>query len=72
LLRQITLQKPWLLAGGLCPENVADALRVSGAQGVDVSSGVESVAGVKDCAKIAAFLAAARGFEAPGSVAMRA
>jgi len=51
---------PWFLAGGLDPANVAGALRVSGAQAVDVSSGVESAPGRKDPAKIAAFLAAAR------------
>jgi phosphoribosylanthranilate isomerase len=52
---------PWLLAGGLTPENVAEAIRVSGAPGVDVSSGVERTKGVKDPARIAAFIAAARG-----------
>jgi phosphoribosylanthranilate isomerase len=51
---------PWLLSGGLDPENVADAIALSGARGVDVSSGVESAPGVKDPAKIRAFVAAAR------------
>ncbi len=52
---------PWLLAGGLTPENVADAVRLTGARQVDVSSGVDAAPGVKDAARIAAFVAAARG-----------
>lgn len=51
--------RPWMLAGGLGPQNVADAIRFTGARQVDVSSGVESGPGVKDHAKIAAFVAAA-------------
>lgn len=50
---------PWLLSGGLTPENVAEAAAASGAPAVDVSSGVESAPGVKDSSRIAAFLAAA-------------
>lgn len=51
---------PWFVAGGLTPDNVAQAIRVSGAALVDVSSGVEREPGVKDPALIAAFLEAVR------------
>ena len=51
---------PWFLAGGLTPQTVAEAVRRTGAPGVDVSSGVESSRGVKDTALIAAFLDALR------------
>lgn len=50
----------WILSGGLNPENVAQALKITRAQAVDISSGVESSAGIKDATKIAAFLAACR------------
>ncbi|HEX4860586.1 MAG TPA: hypothetical protein VFV07_05080, partial [Rhizomicrobium sp.] len=60
LLRGRSFSRPWLLAGGLNAGNVAGAIRASGAQGVDVSSGVERAPGVKDASLIAGFVAAAR------------
>ena len=56
--------KPWMLAGGLTPDNVARAVRLTGARQVDVASGVESAPGVKDAARIAAFVEAAQGVRA--------
>ena len=50
---------PWMLSGGLTPENLAEAVRITGARVVDVSSGVEDQPGAKSPAKIAAFLAEA-------------
>ena len=52
---------PWMLAGGLTPANVAEAIRLTGARQVDVSSGVEGAPGVKDAGLIADFVAAAGG-----------
>jgi len=51
---------PWMLSGGLDPENVADAIRISAAPAVDVSSGVETAPGVKNPARILAFLEAVK------------
>ena len=51
---------PWMLAGGLTADNVSEAIRLTGATQVDVSSGVESARGVKDAGMIADFLAAAQ------------
>ncbi|MCF7521348.1 phosphoribosylanthranilate isomerase [Neisseria sp. ZJ106] len=48
--------KPWILAGGLTPGNVAQAIQISGAAAVDVSGGVEISGGIKDKAKIQAFI----------------
>jgi phosphoribosylanthranilate isomerase len=58
LLAGSRFNRPWLLAGGLTPVNVKEAIRVSGADLVDVSSGVESAPGLKDPLLIAQFLAA--------------
>lgn len=52
--------KPWLLAGGLTQDNVMEAIRLTGASGVDVSSGVEIAPGQKDEALIRGFINAAR------------
>jgi phosphoribosylanthranilate isomerase len=52
--------RPWMLAGGLTAENVADAVRLTGARQVDVSSGVERAPGVKDPDKVTAFIRAAK------------
>ena len=59
LLAGAEVARPWLLAGGLTPGNVKEAIRTSGADLVDVSSGVETSPGVKDPHLIAQFLAAA-------------
>jgi phosphoribosylanthranilate isomerase len=51
--------KPWMLSGGLTADNLAEAVSVTGATAVDVSSGVEDRPGHKDVARIRAFMAAA-------------
>ena len=60
VLQRYSHRTPWALAGGLNPNNVAQAIRETGASFVDVSSGVESAPGVKDVDKIAAFCKHAR------------
>ena len=64
LLENLDLGIPFMLSGGLDAGNVAEALRVTRAPCVDVSSGVERAPGEKDPAKIRAFVRAARAAEA--------
>ena len=54
---------PWMLAGGLTPTNVAEAIAMTGARQIDLSSGVESAPGVKDAAMIRSFMAAVKGIK---------
>lgn len=60
LVAQRRWLRPWMLAGGLTAESVAEAIRLTNARQVDVSSGVEAAPGVKDATLISAFVAAAR------------
>jgi phosphoribosylanthranilate isomerase len=60
LLSGRRFQRPWLLAGGLTPDNLVEAVRISGAPMVDVSSGVEDRPGEKNVSKIKAFLDASK------------
>lgn len=57
-LQRANPRHTWILSGGLNPENVGEAVRQSGARFVDVNSGVESAPGVKDPAKLEAFVTA--------------
>jgi phosphoribosylanthranilate isomerase len=57
------LHRPWILAGGLKPENVTEALSHYRPSAVDVSSGVESSSGVKDPLKVRAFVNAVKSFD---------
>ena len=60
MIADVAAKVPFMLSGGLTPMNVAEAIRVTGACAVDVSSGVESAPGVKDAGLIRAFVAAAK------------
>jgi phosphoribosylanthranilate isomerase len=61
MMRGWKAPSPWVLAGGLTPDNVATAIEMTGATAVDVSSGVERAKGVKDPALIRRFVSAAKG-----------
>jgi phosphoribosylanthranilate isomerase len=63
LLSKLELKLPYMVSGGLTPDNVAEAVRVTRAGGVDVSSGVESAPGHKDPEMIRQFIRAARATE---------
>lgn len=54
VLRDVSIPRPWFLAGGIDPENAAEAIRACSPSGLDVSSGVESAPGVKDAEKLRA------------------
>ncbi|MDO8290559.1 MAG: phosphoribosylanthranilate isomerase [Parvibaculum sp.] len=60
LLARQKPETPWMLSGGLDPENVAEAIRITGAEAVDVSSGVETAPGLKNPALIEKFIKAAK------------
>ena len=60
MLKDRPFTRPWFLAGGLTPDNVGQAVAISGAAMVDVSSGVESAPGLKSESRIADFVAAAK------------
>jgi len=75
LLENLKIAVPYMLSGGLDADNVAEALRITRAPGVDVSSGVERAPGEKDPDRIRAFVRAARGADtapAPNRIMSRA
>jgi len=61
LLQGLKIPVPWMLAGGLNVDNVTEAIQISGARQVDVSSAVESAPGIKDAARVKDLIAAAKG-----------
>lgn len=69
ILQDWRAPKPWILSGGLTPATIAEAIRRTLATAVDVSSGVESSPGVKDLAKIRAFITAAKAATPSGAAA---
>ena len=69
VLENLALKLPFLVSGGLNAQNVAEAVRVTRAGGVDVSSGVERAPGVKDPEMIRAFIRAARAIDNGTSLA---
>ena len=71
LVAQRRWLRPWMLAGGLNAQNVAEAVRLTGVRQVDTASGVESAPGVKDAALIAAFVEAVSALGAGGPPKLR-
>lgn len=67
LLGKLKTNTPWMLSGGLDATNIERALEISAAGMIDVSSGVESAPGIKDIAKIAAFIKTVRAMDGSGS-----
>ena len=63
LLAEQEFSTPYMLSGGLDGDNILEALQISGAKSIDISSGVESSPGVKDIAKIAAFIKTIRQYD---------
>ena len=70
LLEKLDLQLPFMVSGGLSADNVTEAVRVTRAGGVDVSSGVESAPGIKDPEMIRHFIRAARAAERDAALAI--
>jgi phosphoribosylanthranilate isomerase len=70
VLEHLDLKLPFMVSGGLNAHNVAEAVRVTRAGGVDVSSGVERAAGIKDPEMIRAFIRAARAIEQNATLAV--
>jgi phosphoribosylanthranilate isomerase len=70
VLESLDLKLPYMVSGGLNAENVAEAVRVTRAGGVDVSSGVERAPGIKDPEMIRAFIRAARATEHDAALAI--
>ena len=61
LIADLDLERPYMLSGGLDPDNIAEAITLTGAPIVDVSSGVEHAPGIKDIDRIHRFMSAVRG-----------
>ncbi len=70
VLENLDLKLPFMVSGGLNAQNVAEAVRVTRAGGVDVSSGVERAPGVKDPEMIRTFIRAARAVETDATFAV--
>ena len=62
LIKNLEMASNWILSGGLSPENIGDAIKITGANFVDVSSGVENNVGIKDNDLITKFIYNARNY----------